>query len=270
MTGKFEKEVIDTVDVNGNPIKLAIKSPSAKVVRKAHAEYAAHFTKLVTGEQPVILRQALEDIMRKQGLWSDEKQKELEGLQEKLNKNQLKLTKGGIKLSEGRDIAIEMIRIRAKINRLNSRRNEMDALTAEGQADNHQFNYLISECVLDNETGKKYFKDLDDYLERANEKAAGAAATKLMSMLYDIDLDATKKLPEYKFLRKYGFVDEELRLINKDGHLIDVDGRLINEKGFYVDSEGNIVDKDGNRITEEGEYDVEQQPFTDDDGNIVE
>lgn len=39
---------------------------------------------------------------------------------------------------------------------------------------------------------------------------------------------------ENKFLRDKGFVNDDLRLINKDGDLIDIDDNLINEDGNLV------------------------------------
>jgi len=70
-------------------------------------------------------------------------------------------------------------------------------------------------------------------------------------------------------LKKYKFVDEQLRYVNKEGRLIDVDGRLVDDQGRYIDKSGNFVDKYGNKVDSEGEYVAEFEPFLDDDGKPV-
>ena len=53
-------------------------------------------------------------------------------------------------------------------------------------------------------------------------------------MLYNLDPNYDKNLEENKFLKEFNFVDEELRLINDEGHLTDADGRLINDEGRFI------------------------------------
>ena len=97
-------------------------------------------------------------------------------------------------------------------------------------------------------------------------------------MIYELDPDYDKNLTENKFLVDYKFADEELRLINADGHLIDVDEsnteRLIDENGRFVayseDDEQYFVNRDGEEVNPDGSRKVEFAPFLDDDGNPVE
>jgi len=118
-----------------------------------------------------------------------------------------------------------------------------------------------------NETGEPVFKDLDDYLENGDKEEAFRGAEILAAMMFQLDKNHEAGLPENKFLKKWKFVDEELRLVNKNGHLIDTEGRLINDDGHYVDEAGELVDVEGRRVDDEGNYQVEQAPFLDDDGN---
>jgi len=121
-----------------------------------------------------------------------------------------------------------------------------------------------------NTTGERVYKSLEEYMEKGEEEQAYTGAQKLASMIQGIDKDYDRALPENKFLSKWNFVDENLRLVNKQGHLIDLDGRLINEDGNYVDEDGNVVDINGVKIADDGEYDVEFSPFLDDEGNPIE
>lgn len=60
-----------------------------------------------------------------------------------------------------------------------------------------------------------------------------------MSSVYDTDYES--KLVENKFLKKYGFCNDEF-------DLIDSNGNRVNEKGQRVDEEGNLLDESGNLI----------------------
>jgi flagellar basal body rod protein FlgG len=110
---------------------------------------------------------------------------------------------------------------------------------------------------------------LEDYLSRADDPAAFKGAQVLANMLYGLDNDYEKNLPENKFLIKYKFVNDSLRFINKDGKLTDKDGRLVDEDGRYINDKGEYIDKDGNRIDVDGNFLIDHQPFLDDDGNPI-
>jgi hypothetical protein len=120
-----------------------------------------------------------------------------------------------------------------------------------------------------NETKQPYFKNLEDYLSRSNEPVAILAAQHLANMLYGLDNDYEKNLPENKFLKKFKFVDDNLRLINDKGKLVDEEGRLVDENGRYINEAGEFIDRHGNRVDDKGEYVVEHKPFLDDDGNPI-
>jgi len=89
-------------------------------------------------------------------------------------------------------------------------------------------------------------------------------------MLYGIDPDYEKRLPENEFLKKYKFVDDQLNYIDKKGRRVDSEGRLVNEDGRYINEDGKLVDIEGNLVDEEGNYIVEFTPFLDDEGKPIE
>lgn len=259
-----------TADPQGNELELRVVRPSPNTLRRSNIHKSAVFSQLVTAKPPAILRQALVDVMRKQGLWDDDKQKEMESLEKTLEDGQYKLKAGGIKLKEAYKIAISMRKTRRKLMELRSVRNRMDEMTAEGQSDNEAFNFLVAECTLNDETGERYFPNYEYFIEHSNDQAAIEAATNLMGLLYGLDSnDYEAKLPENKFLKDFNFVNDKLRLVNKDGKLIDESGKLINEDGYLVNEAGELVDEDGKRITADGEYAVETKPFLDDEGNAI-
>jgi len=256
-----------SVTVDNQEVEFSVKAPSLNDQREAQKVYNQAFTDAIKSKS--IVRAKLDDLLREQGLWNDEKQAEFSSLQKELIDGEKKLAKGGFKINEAKKLAIEMQQVRNKIKDLISVRTSLDNHSAEGQADNARFNYLVSACVVYKNTDNKYFNSLEEYLNKADDPVALLGAQNLANMIYGLDNNFEKTLPENKFLQKYKFVDDQLRLIDKQGRLIDQEGKLIDEQGRYIDEQGNFVDKDGNRVDNKGDYLFETQPFLDDEGNPI-
>jgi len=244
--------------------KFAIIEPKPQDGREAQKVYNAAFSAALSSGG--LLRQRVGTYMREQGLWDDDKEAQQTALMEKLNALELKLQKGGIKLTRARKMAIDMRVVRNDLRELIAKKNELDITTAEGQAENARFNALVSRCLVYNESGEPVYSSMDDYLEHSSDEAAFMGAQTLASMLFQLDQNHEAGLPENKFLLHWKFVDEQLRLVNKDKQFIDTDGRLINADGHYIDKKGNLTDIKGNALDEDGNYSVEQAPFLDDAG----
>jgi len=255
------------VEIDGKEKTFTVRSPSLVDQREAQKAYNTAFTDAIKSNS--VVRAKMDDVLEDQGLWNKDKQKKYEKLQEELLEGEKKLAKGGFSLIEAKKLALKMRNVRLEIRDLISVRTSLDNHSAEGQADNARFNYLVSSCVVYKENDKPYFKDLEDYMNRMDDPVALAGATKLAEIIYGLDNDFEKGLPENKFLKKYKFVNDDLRFIDKQGRTIDSDGRLVDENGRYIDEQGNFVDKDGNAVDADGEYVVDAQPFLDDEGNPV-
>jgi len=253
--------------IDGNEKEFLVRSPSLNDQREAQKIYNQAFTDAIKSKS--VVRAKLDDLLEDQGLWNAEKQAKFTSLQKDLLDGEKRLAKGGFGLNEAKDLAIKMKSIRDEIRELISVRTSLDNHSAEGQADNARFNYLVSVCVVYNDTKQPYFNNMEDYLNRSSEQVGILGAQNLANMLYGLDNDYENTLPENKFLKKYKFVDDKLRLIDKKGRLIDSEGRLIDENGRFIDEQGNFVDKYGNKVDSEGEYIVETQPFLDDNGKPI-
>jgi hypothetical protein len=257
-----------TVKVNDKDVELSVVTPSLKDRKEADKIYNTAFTEAL--QSKAVVRARLDDLLVDQGLWDDAKQQKFETLQKEILDNERQLAKGGISLKQAKELALQMKKLRAQLRELISVKTNLDVHTAEGQADNAKFNYLVYACTLVKGTNNKFFSSYDNYMDRANEEASVLAAQTLANMIYGLDANYEQKLPENKFLMDYKFVDSELRLINKEGKLVDEEGRLVDENGRFINENGEFVDKFGNLLTKDGEYDVEFTPFLDDDGNPVE
>jgi hypothetical protein len=255
------------VTIDNTEKEFLVKSPTLENQREAQKVYNQAFTDAIKSKS--VVRAKLDDLLEDQGLWNSEKQAKFTLLQKELLDGEKKLAKGGFSLNEAKDLAIKMKKIRDDIRDLISVRTSLDNHSAEGQADNARFNYLVSACVVYNDTKQPYFNSMEDYLNKSTDPVAISGAQNLANMLYGLDNDYENNLPENKFLKKYKFIDQKLRLIDKKGRLIDSEGRLIDESGRYVDDNGSFVDKFGNKVDADGDYIVEQQPFLDDNGNPI-
>jgi len=255
-------------EVDGEEKEFIVRNASLDDQREAQKVYNQAFTDAIKSK--AVVRARLDDLLTEQGLWDDEKQLKFDTLQKEISEGEARLAKGGFGIKQARDLAIHIRGLREDMRDLISVRTSLDNHSAEGQADNARFNYLVSACVVYKEdNNKKYFNNMEDYLNRASDPVALLGAQQLANMMYGLDNDYETNLPENKFLKKYKFVDDKLRYVNKEGHLTDRDGRLIDEEGRFVDNSGNFVDKYGNTVDSEGEYVAEFEPFLDDDGKPV-
>lgn len=261
------KETVKTKDKDGNDLELAVLHPTYSLTHKQQLEHNKSFREAL--ESGCILREALDKFMRQQNLWDDERQNEYDMLQQKVADGEDKLAAGGIKLSEARNLAVEIRVYRLQLKALVAERLSLDSKTAQGQAENHSFNWLLSQCVVNDKDGKQYFKSVEDYYDKANEQATIDCAKVLAGIVYGLPRDYEKNLPENKFLLKYKLVDENLRLVNKDGQYVDLQNKRINEDGYYIDKDDNLIDADGNPITKDGNPIIEFSEFLDDDGEPV-
>lgn len=253
-----------TYQVNNEDKKFCVVSPSSENQKEANKVYNSAFSDAIKSK--ALVRAKLDDVLVEQGLWDDKKQKDFNDLQNAILEGEQTLAKGGIQLEKAKEVALQMKKNRSTLRELIAVKTGLDTHTAEGQADNARFNYLVSACLVYSDTKETYFKGYQDYTNRSSESISVLAAQHLASMIYGLDSDYEEKLPENKFLTKYKFIDSKLRLVNKQGKLIDEKGRLVDENNRFIDENGEFVDKNGNPVTEKGDYVVEFQPFLDDSG----
>jgi hypothetical protein len=256
-----------TFEVDGK--EYAVVRPNTRQNEDATMEYNRVFSRSL--QNGALLRERLDQFMRQQNLWDDERERQYEELLTQINDREKKLSSGGIRLSDARQIALEMRSVRAALTALISQRNSLDVNTAQGQAENARFNCLLATCLVYNDSGEAVYEDVEDYSQKTSDgDAVGVAgAEHFANMYFGLEKDYEKKLPENKFLQNYNFVNDELQLINKEGQTVDLTGKLVNEDGRYIDDEGNFIDFEGNALTEDGKYKTEPKPFLDDEGNPI-
>lgn len=256
-----------TINKDDKDVLFMVRIPSTNDQKEASKIYNQTFSDAI--KTKAVIRAKIDELLEEQGLWDDSKQQQLSKLQSEILERERILAKGGIPLNQARKVALEIKKIRSEVRDLISVKTSLDNITAEGQADNARFNYLVSVCTVYKDNNQPYFNSMEDYSNKSFDSVAIKAAQTLANMMYGLDNDYEANLPENKFLKQYKFIDSKLRLINKDGKLIDEDGRLIDKDGRYINEEGKYVDKYGYLVNIDGDYIVESKPFLDDNGNPI-
>ncbi len=259
------KTEVTSSKLDGTEIKLIVKRPSADQ-RKTAQLYANKALKEAL-DSGAMIKAKLQDYLRKQGLWDDDKEKEAQELLKKMREGEKQLKMGGktpsgdkFSLVQAKELALQMRKWRNQHTMLVAKVNELDDYTAESLAENARFEALLWLCMVDDE-GNRIFETYADYEKNKNETFVIDAAEQLGFLLWDLDPDFQKNLPENQFLLSYKFVDEDLRLLNKDGHLVDFENRLIDKDGNYVTEDGARCDKFGNLLDKDGNVKVDFVPF---------
>jgi len=244
-----------------------VRTSNASSSIEAQKVYNKAFKKAI--EEGAILKKSLEDHMRRQGLWDDDKQEEYDRLIKKSADIEYKIKSGQYKLaSQLKEKSFELKRIRTQLASLLMVRNSMDSATADGIADNERFFYLITACVIDYETQKPVFSSLEDYKERADSELAIKCAEEYANFAYGLEENYEDKLLENRVLSKLGLLNDKGQLINKQGHRVDIEGNLLDAEGARIDKEGNRIDINNNPVLEDDV--IDSLEFEDDLDNAVE
>lgn len=206
MIERKNKVAFKTKDNDGNEIELAIIRPSPKVQIEAQKVYNGAFRTAV--ESGAFLREKAAEVLIDQGLWSEEKDKELIALQLKVYENAkyLEEKKYGEDIEQGKNAALELKNNRLALQELLRRKSSIDEMTAQYQAEIEKLNFLICACTVYNNNKRPYFNSLEDFYNRADEQATLESSTQFLMFSNDIDPDYEKDLEENKFFSEHNFV----------------------------------------------------------------
>jgi hypothetical protein len=240
-------------------VTFSLRKPTADEQREASGVFNRTWAEAV--KNGAMLRNMLEEFMDIQGLWGDGVRAKIAEIQKEVNHYEVRLEAGGFEFDEAVQMAVKLRQLREKLRKIVSKRTDLDSMTAEGQADNARFNYYVSVCLVYNDSQKRVFSSLEDYVNNSSTIQAAMGASRFAQMMYGLQENYEAHLTENKFLAEFGLLDSQNRLLNADGHLIDDDGKLINEDGYYVLADGTLCDVDG-RPTEPEQAVVERKPFT--------
>ena len=267
-----KKRKAEVFDYNGK--SYCILNPTSQINEDASMEYNRIFSKAL--RNGALLRESLDTFMRDQGLWDDSKQEQYNSYITEITEKERELNLGGIKLSKAKELAVEIRALRAISRIMLEHKNSLDVNTAQGQAENARFNYLLINCLVYNDTEedgkfKRVYNSMDEFdADDADASVGVEAAGRFARIYFGLEEDYEHNLPENKFLREFKFANEEDLLIDDQGRTIDYEGRLVDENLRYINEDNEFVNFAGERINEEGVRlsDLNKKaPFLDEDGN---
>lgn len=249
------KVVTKNEDGSDNVRNFYIKAPTQEGIKGADRYRAKTWNQcLMDG---ILTKKELHKVLLDRGIWNEEKEKVEKKLGEEIFELEKKLFLGDgtkkAKISDGKKIAMEMKELRLKLRDHIAEKIAMEENTAEALADNARFDFLVSECVF-NEDGTRVYKDIEDYNQRSSDEVSILGASNLAQLLYQYDSKFEESLPENVWLKKLGLVNDNLELVDDQGNLVDQEGRKINNFGHYINEEGKRVDVNGNLLNEDGSY----------------
>lgn len=254
----MKRKDFDIVEDSGKTIKLSVRFPLQEDYETSERIYAGKIASLVreSGGKRLLLRSQVNDFLKSAGIWSEEDEKQVEKINKEIDAMLNKLRQGGKKASEGRQICIDIMDKRKEVVKINSKKQIFDDTTIESIAENERLDYLIYACTVYAETGNNYWESFEDMkndkLSQAYQKAMVAA----YDVIFNVNAEFEKNLPENKWLIKYNFVDNELNYIDR-------------KTGKKVDKNGNPVEqleKEIKRQIDNLQGDIkEEQPFVDDE-----
>lgn len=239
------------IEENGKEVLLSIKIPEYEDIEESDRVYAAKVSELIkesTNKRKILLRRDLDKFLKDGGFWTDEDEKNIDGLQRDIDILLTKMKKGGSKLSDGRKWAIQTMDKRREIVRIMDKKRLFDDSTVEAMAENEKNDYLIYCSTVYVSNGDRYwmsFEDMkNDKLSNTYRKASVAA----YEVFYNINPELEKNLPENKWLKRYGFIDDDLNYVDrKTKKIVDKNGQPVEEikkaiEKQYENLQGDIIE----------------------------
>jgi hypothetical protein len=248
------------VEESGKEVKLCIRTPQYEDLElsdKVYAEKIASLLRENAGKR-LLLRSQVTDFLKSTGVWTQEDEDKIEQLNTEIDDLLAKLRKGGLKVSEGRKLAIDTMEKRKDIVRISGKRQIFDDTTIEAFAENEKIDYLVYICTVYADTGENYWNSFEDMKNDKLSHAYRSAAVAAYNVIYNVNPEFEKRLPENRWLKKYGLIDDELNYLDrKTGKKVDRSGKPIEE-----------VEKDLQKRIDNLQGEIEEeQPFIDDETN---
>jgi len=252
MTNKEQEVTLE----GGEKVTIYVAKPSNEIIAGADIHRAKRWNECIRDD--IITKKELGTLMEKRGIWDKSKSEKEENISLTITQLEKTLYRGKNgkkpKVSEGKELALEMRKLRIDLRNLISERLSLEENTAESLSDNARFDYFVAHCTFYKDSGKRVYNSVEDYNSKSSDSIAFAAASMLGNILYNLDSDFEKNLPENRWLGMFNLADEKGNLVNVDGEQVDSEGRIINEFGHFLDEDGNRVDADGVPLDEKGNY----------------
>ena len=166
----MQDRIFTTKDKDGGEVVLKFRRPNQTVLTKAELVYRTAFSRAF--RQDIITNAEVEKLLRDRGLWDEEQQKKVNGLRDQIAELEGKLSDTDLSNEQGQAICAELDKLRLEVMAANAIYQTIADNTCETIATEERNQFLCSECVVDNKTGLKVYKDVDEFKSRMDESMA--------------------------------------------------------------------------------------------------
>lgn len=227
---KFE---IDGKNYELRPLTSKDAIEASKVYNKA---YSAGLK-----DKDLVTRKEMLNVLKERGIWNDEEEAKLATLQKELEDLEKILDEGGIELEQAKEHAKRMLEIRNTMASANFVLGNYMTLTIEYHADKAKTDYILASSLWCGP--HKYCKSLDDFYikESQNDPVLDRALMEWSGGLDKLK-EAYDSFTEVKFLKEFGFMNEDFVLLDENQPLIPEEEKPKEKKPFL---------RDGKPITKE-------------------
>jgi len=140
---------------------LEFRQPTNKILIRAKYIYdKSHKEAIDSGLLPT---DELEKVIVERNIFTEADQKELEGLEAKIEAQKVLLSKITKVMANKDRISKYINELEAKAFQLRYRKYSTLAFSAESKADEDRNSFLCAMCVYDSDSGERYWKTLDDF-----------------------------------------------------------------------------------------------------------
>ncbi len=184
--------------VEGKDAKLKILVENLDIERKCDTEYHIAYTQLM--KKGILPRASLEKEMKELGIWSEQDEKLLTDLQNKIIGLQISLEASNTH-EDGLVLAGQMGGLRADCLKLVEAKASVLSNSCESLADSIRRDAYIAYATVYADTNKKVFRDYHDFLLRSHEPVVFAARELILAVATDNFQESLMTLPEISYVR---------------------------------------------------------------------
>lgn len=209
----MEDRIFNTKDKDSNDWILRYKRPSQKILSKAELAYRTAYSDAF--RRGLLLNSEVEDVMKKRGLWGSEKEVEAQKMRDEIAKVEEQLKDPELTNEQGKLVCEKLAGLRAELISHNRMLTSVTDNTAESVANEERNQFLTSECVFDNKTGIRVYKDVENFKDRLEEQATTDSYRETVIGSLEVFMgkalpsDLTDEYAENKWLKDRGLDEVE-------------------------------------------------------------
>lgn len=194
---------------NKEPVKLVVVPEDYRVSQQLKTEYAVAFRRAIT--MGVATRASMMELLKREGVWTDVEEQKLirKTLEASLLEEALRMATEEGDDTKAKETALELVSVRGDVYELVQIKHLPLEHTAESIAEDVRLDVYITLCTKYADSGKPYFKDMQDFLNRRTDKDVEKIYDAVVTKLSEDNVELMRKLPENQWLMDHNYIDKD-------------------------------------------------------------